>query len=647
VSDIVVNVQQNATALAKDAEAAAKGMAKIAAQEERIAKLSAADRALGVGRDPKKLASALKVGDAILKAEQSASQKAAMSAIKADANAAKANKASFKQHLAAVAKAEKVEKDRLNKLRQGQMKAITDSKKFAENFGKLKSGNLVGLGASFGGAGIAAGFAAVAILAVAAAATVAAVAIVGTTAKITMMALEAKKARDESQGLVKIFAGGNPETVSKLSELLLKLGVDARVGEDQFVKLRKAGASIGESANAIKLVADVTAKLGNKAGAETLEQITNKVTALKSALEGVKDPKVRAEKIAEYNAALAKMAQQAGVVGDGMAAVESKATSAKGALFKLSTVKTQALEKIGDAVGPSLDRLSQKVAGLVEGFVNSEKGQKAIEQFGSAVSRVLDGVGAGIDFVVAHWDTISAAVKVLGMGIGVAMAPAIVIMAALGGAVAALGLAWAASTALIGGAAQVIGKVVSFVDSTIKSAISYLVGAIPGFYQAGTDIVQGIINGVTGAAGRLLSSVGNLASSAVGKFKSVLGIHSPSTVMFGAGEDTAEGAALGQESKIPRVEAAANKVAQATIEPYKMPAINARSLGSDMATAAPGAQALQPSAGGEASASGSPQLPPMVFNFHGVSGNPEELMRSARREFEAAMRNYFITMGAE
>lgn len=74
------------------------------------------------------------------------------------------------------------------------------------------------------------------------------------------------------------------------------------------------------------------------------------------------------------------------------------------------------------------------------------------------------------------------------------------------------------------------------------------------FLEAGSNIVQGIIDGITRRWNDLKSTVGNLASGAVGWFKGLLGISSPSKVFKGLGGYLTLGLEKGITGGIPRVE---------------------------------------------------------------------------------------------
>lgn len=115
-------------------------------------------------------------------------------------------------------------------------------------------------------------------------------------------------------------------------------------------------------------------------------------------------------------------------------------------------------------------------------------------------------------------------------------------------------------TSLPGRIASFLGQVISRVGSWVGEmasgaarAASQFAGSlinglasIPGqVVSIGSNIVQGMINGVTGAAGRLIGAVEGAVGNAIDGAKKLLGIHSPSRVFREIGRYTMQGAALG------------------------------------------------------------------------------------------------------
>lgn len=78
----------------------------------------------------------------------------------------------------------------------------------------------------------------------------------------------------------------------------------------------------------------------------------------------------------------------------------------------------------------------------------------------------------------------------------------------------------------------------------------------------GRQIVQGLINGIKAGIGGVIATMRRLASSAVNAAKNALVIRSPSRVMFGVGQYTAEGFVKGIDDKKPAVARAARNSAK-------------------------------------------------------------------------------------
>lgn len=71
--------------------------------------------------------------------------------------------------------------------------------------------------------------------------------------------------------------------------------------------------------------------------------------------------------------------------------------------------------------------------------------------------------------------------------------------------------------------------------------------------NAGSNIVQGLINGLNERLGRLREIAADIGRTVRDAVKSTLGIHSPSTVMREAGNDTIDGFLLGLKDQVPEL----------------------------------------------------------------------------------------------
>lgn len=84
--------------------------------------------------------------------------------------------------------------------------------------------------------------------------------------------------------------------------------------------------------------------------------------------------------------------------------------------------------------------------------------------------------------------------------------------------------------------------------SMFDSALSWLKNTIPtSFSQAGSEIMNGLIDGIKSMGTSVKDAVTGMGQSVMDWFKEKLGIHSPSRVFIGYGENVSQGAGLGIE----------------------------------------------------------------------------------------------------
>jgi phage-related protein len=98
----------------------------------------------------------------------------------------------------------------------------------------------------------------------------------------------------------------------------------------------------------------------------------------------------------------------------------------------------------------------------------------------------------------------------------------------------------------------VVGWVSRFARKATSAASQFASNLIDGLTSIpdkvtsiGSNIIQGMVNGVTSAAGSLIDSVKGAVDDAINAAKNLLGIHSPSRVFRKIGQYTMQGAALG------------------------------------------------------------------------------------------------------
>ena len=105
---------------------------------------------------------------------------------------------------------------------------------------------------------------------------------------------------------------------------------------------------------------------------------------------------------------------------------------------------------------------------------------------------------------------------------------------------------------------------ISDFTSAFNSVFAYFSSLSIRFTGFGSNLMQGLINGIKGMAGAVYDSIANMGTGVVGWFKEKLGINSPSRVFMTLGHGIGEGAALGigQSSRLTNI--AVNQLATDT-----------------------------------------------------------------------------------
>jgi TP901 family phage tail tape measure protein len=104
------------------------------------------------------------------------------------------------------------------------------------------------------------------------------------------------------------------------------------------------------------------------------------------------------------------------------------------------------------------------------------------------------------------------------------------------------GEAWAAVKSAV---VTAVGDVVTYVGSIPGKVLATLGDLSSLLFDAGRNIIQGLINGIGSMIGAVGGAVRNVASGALNSVKGFLGIHSPSTVFHEIGVNVVQGLANG------------------------------------------------------------------------------------------------------
>lgn len=109
--------------------------------------------------------------------------------------------------------------------------------------------------------------------------------------------------------------------------------------------------------------------------------------------------------------------------------------------------------------------------------------------------------------------------------------------------------------ALVTGLAQNLPKLVSGVLRMVEAIVSTFVDSLPDIIDVGKDIVRGLWEGIKEMGAWLKEKVSDFVGGIVGNVKGFLGIHSPSTVFAGIGENMALGLGKGFAAEMQGVSA--------------------------------------------------------------------------------------------
>lgn len=180
------------------------------------------------------------------------------------------------------------------------------------------------------------------------------------------------------------------------------------------------------------------------------------------------------------------------------------------------------------AIGENIPKFAAAFQLILTGFINLIKTNVPliIEAFLALLQAMIDGLTTKIpDLMKSGANLIAAMIN------GIASQSVIIINAA-----------WDAVITFINGFADAIdqkgpelqaavNKLISAIIRFIKNGLTGMANTFaPHASSIGRNIINGVINGVSGAAGALYNKLRNVASSALSSFKSTLGIHSPSRV---------------------------------------------------------------------------------------------------------------------
>lgn len=182
----------------------------------------------------------------------------------------------------------------------------------------------------------------------------------------------------------------------------------------------------------------------------------------------------------------------------------------------------------------------------------AEKGMIALEAF--ALQLAILGVKAYIALKPfgPEFEALGIAIAAAGVAFAVTFAPAVWAGVVALGSLVATALVAAAPFLAIGAAVALVYEAFTHWDQ-ITAIVS---GVFNSVIELGANLIQGLVNGITAGAGAVIGAIGGVVSGAIDHAKALLGIHSPSTVFAGIGDNTIAGYTNAVDDGAPEAQAA-------------------------------------------------------------------------------------------
>lgn len=310
------------------------------------------------------------------------------------------------------------------------------------------------------------------------------------------------------------------------------------------------------------------------------------------------------------------------------------------ALFDKNTVAGQTIKFLFESIfQPLIDQADHAaivieafalgfLIGLTKVYIAVKPAIKAVKEFfgfdDSSLSDTLDVAKVAGEAVAYVFVGFVAALAAVGAVIGIVVGQVFVVT----GVIAALAAGVVAAGVMIyDGFVSAWHAVVDFFSTLSLASI-------------GTNIINGLIDGVVNMGPNFLNAITGVVGGAIKAVKSLLGIHSPSTVFAAIGDNTMGGYTEGVEEAAPEAQAATAAAMDPTASAAKLDALSGN-LGAATASAAPA-----PAPASAASGGASVNLAGATFNLYGVEG-AEDAERRIGELLTKIMQGDAASLGAE
>lgn len=250
------------------------------------------------------------------------------------------------------------------------------------------------------------------------------------------------------------------------------------------------------------------------------------------------------------------------------------------ALFDQNTVSGKALKWIFESMfQPLIDGMAKAVPYIERGFIVlltwALKAYVAVKQFfstpgGEALLTTLKVVAVLIGVVVG--------IVVAGLALLVAIPLAIIaailaVSAAIWAVISTVvsAVEWVVdAVGGVGNALMIVAAIAALPFTIIAAAVAAVFALLSSvdLGSMGTDMIMGLVNGITGAAGAVVGAITGAVGGAIDSAKALLGIHSPSTLLAKQiGMPMGQGVAVGVDKAAPDVQGSLN----AAVAPPDLP----------------------------------------------------------------------------
>lgn len=416
-------------------------------------------------------------------------------------------------------------------------------------------------------------------------------------------AIESRAAKLEVEGFYEAMSQGlntGSEVDAMVESLSDRIGIAKDTLEPFTKELMKMGiTALPELEDSLLAVTSATALMG-KSGGDAFFALTQKIQSAVQAGVGLKIPIKGLGSLAEVGLQVSDVADLMGISAKELAA-QLKAGTVNAAKFgdamqdaiinkgasaldrmaaSIGNIKAKFMTDLGDMfedidVAPFLAEVKELFTIFSQAKPSGQALKAGIGGFFTEVFRVakdliptlkhffLDLIIWGLKAYIAlkpivRWfqdsgvgaklvNALLSEMKVAAIGVGVGLAYVVAVGAGLVAGLAA------------------IGAGIIIVKDNFMSLMTFIGESVLSLAEAGASLANALIDGLTGGIfggfSRVGEAVTGLAESAKNTFKNVLGIASPSKVMFAMGENIAQGASMGIESGVPDVHGAATTLA--------------------------------------------------------------------------------------